>query len=148
MDRWESINRSSSTIPLLFALVGVVVIAVGAVMTGAALSINLRERAPELATLRALGFTRGRVFRLLMGECLTTAIVGGIVGAGLPFVLTQLHPATFLGGVGPVALLKDIVVSPVAFAGGVVLSIVLGATLCVLPALRSMRQSIIEALAA
>ena len=74
------------------------IIAVGVVYNNA--RIALAERAWELASLRVLGFTRGEVSGLLLGElalCLAVALpLGWILGYWLSFGIIQLiHAETF-----------------------------------------------------
>jgi putative ABC transport system permease protein len=42
--------------------------------------MSIRERTREVAVLRTLGFTRGRILRLLLGESIAVALIGGVVG--------------------------------------------------------------------
>ncbi len=80
--------RIMSTVLTLFASV----IAVGVVYNNA--RIALAERAWELASLRVLGFTRGEVSTLLLGElALVIALalpLGMLLGLGLTHLITEL----------------------------------------------------------
>jgi putative ABC transport system permease protein len=58
------------TINLTFAII----IALGVVYNGA--RISLSERSRELATLRVIGFTRGEISTILLGEILTVTLLG------------------------------------------------------------------------
>jgi putative ABC transport system permease protein len=74
------------------------IIAVGVVYNNA--RIALAERAWELASLRVLGFTRGEVSGLLLGELalelLLALPLGWVCGYGLSFGIVQMiHPETF-----------------------------------------------------
>jgi len=44
------------------------------------MAMSIRERTREVAVLRTLGFTRQRILSLLLGESVTIAILGGLVG--------------------------------------------------------------------
>jgi putative ABC transport system permease protein len=44
------------------------------------MAMSIRERTREVALLRTLGFTRGRILRLLLGESIAVALLGGAVG--------------------------------------------------------------------
>ncbi len=79
---------------LTFAMIFVALagsIAFGVVYNNA--RIALAERARELATLRVLGYTRGEVSRILLGEIglLTLAAIplGWLIGAGFALLLNQ-----------------------------------------------------------
>lgn len=88
----ETIAESFSisiTMMVLFAIV----IAVGIVYNGA--RVALSERGRELASLRVLGFSRGEVTRLLLGEqALLTLLglpLGFLIGYGLALLITSTH---------------------------------------------------------
>jgi len=69
----------------LFNIFFASVIAIGVVYNSA--RVSLSERSRELATLRVVGFTRGEVSRILLGELsFLTALaipLGFLIGAGL-----------------------------------------------------------------
>src|SRR4051812_33399748 len=44
------------------------------------MAMSIRERTREVAVLRTLGFTRERIFKLLLSESLTVALMGGLIG--------------------------------------------------------------------
>jgi putative ABC transport system permease protein len=44
------------------------------------MAMSVRERTREVALLRTLGFTRGRILRLLLSESIAVALIGGIIG--------------------------------------------------------------------
>src|SRR5271169_2765935 len=44
------------------------------------MAMSIRERTREVAVLRTLGFTRGKILRLLLGESIAVALLGGTVG--------------------------------------------------------------------
>lgn len=44
------------------------------------MAMSIRERTREVAVLRTLGFTRQNILRLLLGESVTIAILGGLLG--------------------------------------------------------------------
>ena len=52
-------------------------------LVGLVFSIAVNERRREIGVLRALGFTRGYVLRLLLSEGLVLALVGGAAGIAL-----------------------------------------------------------------
>jgi putative ABC transport system permease protein len=64
------------------------VIAAGIVYNGA--RVALSERGRELASLRVLGFTRGEVTRLLLGEQFLLILAGIPLGGGLGYLLAWL----------------------------------------------------------
>ncbi len=51
------------------------------------MAMSIRERTREVAVLRTLGFTRGNILRLLLGEAMAVAIIGGLAGVSLATVV-------------------------------------------------------------
>src|ERR1700722_6674497 len=115
---------------------------VGAVMfsllflTANTMMQSVRERIPELAVLKTLGFTGGRVSILILIESLLLCIFAAGVGLALSSVLGKLIPI-----LGPSRLLPIVVISGLGIA--VVVAIVSGLP----PALRAQRLNIVDALA-
>lgn len=73
----------------------IVVLIILAVMANT-MSMTARERLAEYATLKALGFPPGFVVKLLFGESLLIAAIGGVLGVLASFPLA----AAFRGAVG------------------------------------------------
>jgi putative ABC transport system permease protein len=55
--------------------------------------MSVLERTRELGILRAIGWTRGRVMRLIMGESLVIGLAGSVVGALVAVVCLQFLAA-------------------------------------------------------
>jgi putative ABC transport system permease protein len=71
------------------------VVVVGAASVADILIVNLRERAAELATLRALGWRERSIISMAAREGLMLGVVSSIVGAGLGIgVVAALTPPT------------------------------------------------------
>jgi putative ABC transport system permease protein len=87
-----------------------VIIAYGMVYNTA--RIALAERGYELATLRVLGFTRGEVLRVLLGEIGTLALVAIPLGCGIGTVLS----VRVLGSMGSERFRMPTVVEPRVYA--------------------------------
>jgi putative ABC transport system permease protein len=116
---------------------------VGAVMftllflTANTMMQSVRERIPELAVLKTLGFTGGKVSVLVLIEslmlCLFAAIVGLILSAcAMKIVGSVLGPATLV---------------PIVVIFGLVIAVVLAIVSGLPPALRAQRLNIVDALA-
>jgi len=62
-------------------------------VAGNTMAMSIRERTREVAVMKALGFTRGKVLGLFVSEGVSLALAGGIVGAlgayGLVFLLAH-----------------------------------------------------------
>jgi ABC-type lipoprotein release transport system permease subunit len=69
----------------------------GLVMTNT-LFMSAFERTREIGLLRALGWRRGQVMRLILGESLALALLGGLVGIILGVALVSLISGSSAGG--------------------------------------------------
>ncbi|HET6654850.1 MAG TPA: ABC transporter permease, partial [Gammaproteobacteria bacterium] len=63
-------------------------------VVGAIMFQSARERRSEFAALRALGFTRGSLLRMVVGESLLTCLIGGLIGTGLAAALLDALQTT------------------------------------------------------
>ena len=107
------------------------------ILTGYTMSQAVRERIPELAVLKCLGFTDRTVLGLVLGESLVLCLLGALIGMSLATILPPLIlPPEF-----PIRASAAVWL----FAGGAVL--VLAAAVGLPPALRAMRLKIVDALA-
>ena len=46
------------------------------------MAISVRERIKEVGTMKAIGFQRGTIARLFVGESFLVSLVGGLIGVG------------------------------------------------------------------
>ena len=104
---------------------------------GATMMQSVRERTPELAVLKTLGFSDNTVLGLIVSESLLMCLVSATIGLALAALL---FPVTRVGigfnvHAGPVLL--------VGFAMAAALALISGLP----PAVRGMRLSIVDALA-
>src|SRR5215831_3722240 len=51
------------------------------------IAMSIRERTREVAVLKTLGFTRNSILGLFVGEAISLAVIGGLLGAGGAFLL-------------------------------------------------------------
>jgi len=96
-----------------------------------------RERTPELAVLKTLGFSDQAVFLLLIGEAVVTCIAGAIIGLGLAMGAFP-YAAKFVPG-----LSMPMVVIGVGVIGSVLIALLTASA----PALRASKLEIVDALA-
>jgi putative ABC transport system permease protein len=64
---------------LLGTLSAIIVLTILLVVTST-MAMSIRERTPEIAVLKTLGFKRGLIFRILVAESVGIALTGGLVG--------------------------------------------------------------------
>lgn len=131
-----------------FADIGLIVTAImGAVfftlllLTGNTMAQAVRERVPELATLKTLGFTDPTVLALVMVESVLLVMLGGLVGLGLASVIM---PGIAAASGGMIALPR---VPAQTWLVGLGLMLAIGVVVGLLPALRAKRLKIVDALA-
>jgi putative ABC transport system permease protein len=120
---------------ILFAVFFTLLLVVGNTMAQ-----SVRERIPELAVLKTLGFSDRSVLGFVFAEAFTLCLVGGLVG----LVLATFAGAAVTKGTGnqfPVYV--DVKVWLIGMATIVLMSLAVG----LLPALRAQRLKIVDALA-
>ena len=110
-------------------------------LTGNTMSQAVRDRIPELAVLKTLGFTNGTVLTLVLVESVLLIVLGGMIGLGLaaamiPAVSAMSGGMLALGGVPRETWLI-----------GLALMLAIGIVVGALPAMRAMRLKIVDALA-
>ncbi|MDH5565653.1 MAG: ABC transporter permease [Myxococcales bacterium] len=108
-------------------------------------SLSIRERAAEIALLKALGFGRARLFALLLAETLVLAVLAGFAGVALAFSVSTVLQETAgrvpqLGPLGGFRVDAGVVLQGLALAVGV------GVVAGVVPAWGAARRSVADAL--
>ncbi|MEJ1961717.1 MAG: ABC transporter permease [Gammaproteobacteria bacterium] len=105
--------------------------------TGALMMQSIRERVPELAVLKTMGFSDRQVMLLILAEALTFCVFAAAIGLGLAAILLRLAKAQ-IGFAGmPVVVLE----------AGLVIAIVVALVAGSVPAWRGLRLQIANALA-
>jgi putative ABC transport system permease protein len=123
---------------ILIAVLGTVLFTI-LLVAGNTMAQSIRERTSELAVLKTLGFTDGRVLGLVLVESLILAVVAG--GAALAFVWVIVQRGDPTGG-----LLPSFHLRPRDFALGSGLVLALGLAAGALPAWQAARLAIVDAL--
>ncbi|MBN8716172.1 ABC transporter permease [Thermomonas sp.] len=131
-----------------FADIGLIVTAImGAVfftlllLTGNTMAQAVRERIPELAVLKTIGFSNRSVLWLVLAESVLLVVLGGILGMLLAAAIVPMVSAASGGMVQLPGLLAQ------TWGLGLALMIGIGLVVGLLPALRGMRLNIVDALA-
>jgi putative ABC transport system permease protein len=116
----------------LFLGLGAVSLLVGAVGVANIMVISVLERRSEIGLRRAMGATKGHIRVQFMAEAILLSLLGGAVGVLGGAVATAIYAST-KGW--------EVVVPPLAWAGGFGAAILIGAVAGLLPALRAARMS-------
>lgn len=105
--------------------------------TGSSLMQSVRERIPELAVLKTLGFTDGGVLLLVLAESLMLCVLAAALGLASAAALFPL----LKGAIGVVTLPRAVIIE------GAVIAVCLALATGLLPAWRARQLNIVDALA-
>ena len=123
---------------LMASIMGAVIFTL-LMLTGNTMMQSVRERVPELAVLKTLGFSDNGVLCLIFAEsgvlCVSAALAGLLLASRMAPAMGQNIPG--FGGMQ---------VTAGAFAAGVVIALLLALVVGLLPALRARRLDIVTAL--
>jgi putative ABC transport system permease protein len=109
-------------------------------VVGNTMAMSVRERTREIGVLKTLGFPRGRILRLVLGESVLLALLGGVTGmiaATLASLALRDSIANFVPG---------LTITPDLYAASLVLMLGLGVVTGIIPAVNAMRLKIATAL--
>lgn len=108
-------------------------------------SMGVRERAGEIAVLKAIGFGRRAIFATLLAEALLLAIVAGVAGVLMSLGATGMLRAA--AGANPtLGPLGSFIITAPVVVNGLFLSLVVGMLAGVVPAWGAARKSVVTAL--
>jgi putative ABC transport system permease protein len=107
-------------------------------LTGNTMMQSVRERIPELAVLKTLGFADGTVLGLVVAESLLLCVGAAVLGLALSFAALPIVKLGLQGGLE---------LSPLALVPGLGVAVLLALIVGAAPAVRAMRLNIIDALA-
>jgi putative ABC transport system permease protein len=124
----------------------IVVLVVGAafvtilMIVGNTMALTIRERTREIGVLKTLGFPGGRILRLVLGESVLLALLGGIPGLLLAWLITTSLRQSVAN------MLPGLTVTGIIVAEGLGLMLALGFITGIIPALNAMQLKIAAAL--
>jgi len=110
-------------------------------LTGNTMMQSVRERIPELAVLKTLGYSDTQVLGLVIAESLALCLLAAAAGIGLAAILLPGVAAALPGFSG-------LVMKASTIAGAFGLAVLLALVVGLPPALRAMRLQIVDALSA
>jgi putative ABC transport system permease protein len=109
-------------------------------VAGNTVAQSFRERIPELAVLKTLGFSDGMVMLLILAESIAVALLGGVIGLGLAVKIVAILTEKFA------ANLPGLTLSTTTLVHGILLILLLGLLTGIIPALQGLRLNIVSAL--
>jgi putative ABC transport system permease protein len=110
-------------------------------LTGNTMAQAVRERIPELAILKTLGFSNRSVLWLVLAESIVLVVLGGVLG----LVLATLSMPAVGAASGGMVQLSGLPMQ--TWLTGVLSMLLVGSVVGLLPALHGMRLNIVDALA-
>jgi putative ABC transport system permease protein len=94
----QSFNELAGNLVLLLNAIGLAVAFTVLLVTANTMSMAVRERRTEIAVLKTLGFSSGRVLGLILTEAAVLSALAGAAGVGLAvFLIANLANIPFLG---------------------------------------------------
>jgi putative ABC transport system permease protein len=142
----QAFNASFATmwgnVSLLMNTIGMAVVFAILLVTANAMMMSARERTAEIAVLKTIGFTDGRLFALTMLEAGIITVTGAVLGLGaakLLYKASNFNAMGFLPGF-------DVSTSTLLLGGGMALVLMLASGLA--PAIRAARLPVVQALRA
>ena len=109
-------------------------------IVGNTMVMTVRERTREIGVMKTLGFSGARILRMVLGESILLALLGGLPGLGVAFLLIANVRNSLMSFVPTLALAPDIA------AAAVGLMVTFGIITGLVPALNAMRLNIVTAL--
>ncbi|MGQ0700841.1 MAG: ABC transporter permease [Panacagrimonas sp.] len=109
-------------------------------LTGNTMMQSVRERIPELAVLKTIGFRDGQVLALVLAESGLLCLLSAAVGLGLALIIIPILVPHLPGGFAGMEL------KPLAMAQGIGIAAALALLIGALPSRRAMRLDIVNAL--
>jgi len=124
---------------IVFLVVGAAFVTI-LMIVGNTMALSIRERTREIGVLKTLGFSGGRILRMVLGESILLALLGGLPGLAIAALITIALRAS-LASIAPA-----FAVSPDIALQGIALMIALGLITGIIPAFNAMRLKIATAL--
>jgi len=116
-----------------------VVIAIGLVAANTA-AMSIRERRPEIAIMRSMGFSGRLIMSILLAESLIIALAGGLIGCGTAFIVLKLF------SVGKLVAMEPLRMPPLILLESLIAAALIGLLSAYIPARSAVRRNVAEAL--
>ncbi len=129
-------------LPRNLTILAVVTVFVAVMAAANTMSMNLRDRISEIATLKSMGFGGGFVFAQIQAESLLLCTISGLIGALGPYVAFTHTPLKNY----QVPLILHLDVQPSVCAKALVISLMIGLVAAAWPAWAAMRLKVVAAM--
>jgi putative ABC transport system permease protein len=127
----------------LFGAIGLAVVVSIFFITANTMSMIARERTTEVAVLKSLGFPKGQIVGLVLGEAVAVGVGGAAIGCLLAFTILKLGAAAMADSMPFFGML---VMSPLVAAFGIGIGLVVGTLAGWFPAAQAARLKIVDGL--
>ena len=131
--------KQFGNIKFLIVSIGMVVFFTLLLVTGNTMAISVRERTPELAILKAIGFSDRAVLGFILGESLVIAVFG-CIGLVLALLAIPVLSRALAG------MLPTLFISAKVLFSGVIAALAVGIASAILPGIGAMRMRVVDAL--
>ena len=143
----EGFAALAGNLVALLNAIGMAVAFTVLLVTANTMSMAVRERRTEIAVLKTLGFSSGRVMGLILGEALILAVSAGLLGIGLASLLvSNIANIPYLGAV--LGQFPKLQLSVPLAAASIGFSLTLGVVAGFVPAWGAYRAKIVDTLRA
>jgi putative ABC transport system permease protein len=132
-------------VKLLVTSIGTIIVCVILLIAANTMAMTARERVTEIAVLRTLGFPKGTILGLILGESVLLSLIGGLLGVGLfVFSFPGFRQGLLYSPMGGFA--AGMKLFPEVVATGFVVAVLVGLLAGLVPAIRSAQRSIPDGL--
>jgi putative ABC transport system permease protein len=143
----QSFNALAGNLVLLLNAIGLAVAFTVLLVSANTMSMAVRERRTEIAVLKTIGFSSGRVMALILVESAVLAACAGGLGIGLASLLVS--NVNRIPGAGALGQFGGALQLSVSLAAGMLgFTVLLGCAAGLVPALGAYRAKIVDALRA
>lgn len=101
---------------------------------------SIRERRPEIAIMRSIGFSGRLIMSVLLCESLIIALAGGLIGCGTAFIVLKVF------SVGNLVVMEPIKMPPMVLLESLAAAAAIGLLSAYIPARAAVRRNVAEAL--
>lgn len=126
------ISEFTATIQQIIQLISTAVLITILIVSANTIAISTRERYPEIALLKVLGFQKSAILGMVLSESILLSVLGGLAGTGLAWLMFRPDPVRELLGMTYAYTLPDSV-----YWINLLLSLILGGISGLIPALRA-----------